>query len=69
MTKLSAIGLDDVLIVTADDSDDTNLELATRNLHWAAVLSAGDVNPVSLLAFEKVMMTSAAVKALEERIT
>ena len=68
VTKLSAMGLDDVLIITADDREDTNLELATRNLHWAAVVTAGAVNPVSLLAFEKVMMTSAAVKALEERI-
>ena len=66
--KLSAMGLNDVLIVTTDDSDDTNLELATRNLHWAAVTSASDLNPVSLLAFEKVVMSSAAVKALEERI-
>ena len=33
-----------------------------------AVVSASDVNPVTLLAFEKVVMTSAAVKAVEERI-
>lgn len=66
--KLSAMGLNDVLIVTTDGGENTNLELATRNLHWVAVVSASDVNPVTLLAFEKVLMTSDAVKAVEERI-
>lgn len=64
--KLQALGLNDALIVV--NEEDEKLEMATRNLHWVAVIEADDVNPVSLLAFEKVLMTSAAVKALEERI-
>ena len=64
--KLQAMGLNDTLIVV--NEEDEKLEMATRNLHWVAVIEADDVNPVSLLAFEKVLMTSAAVKALEERI-
>ena len=64
--RLKGLGLNDVLIVTAEP--DETLELSTRNLHWVGVVQAVDVNPVSLLAFEKVMMNSAAIKALEERI-
>ena len=65
VSALSAMGLNDVLIVVTDA--DEKLQLATRNLHWTAVIEAEDLNPVSLLAFEKVLMTSAAVQALEER--
>ena len=59
------MGLTDVLIVVTEA--DEKLELATRNLHWTAVVEAQDVNPVSLLAFKKVLVTASAVQALEER--
>lgn len=66
-TKLDAMGLDDVLIVTHEP--DTNLELASRNLHWTAVQLDGEVTPVSLMAFKKVLITAAAAKKIEERLT
>lgn len=64
--KLGAMGLKDVLIVVAEDN--LNIELATRNLHWVGVITAAEVNPVSLMAFEKVLATTDALKALEERV-
>lgn len=64
--RLSALGLDDVLIVT-EDRDDA-LELASRNLRRVAVQRCAEVNPVSLLAFDKVLMTVAAVGRLGERL-
>ncbi|MGI9333578.1 MAG: 50S ribosomal protein L4 [Gammaproteobacteria bacterium] len=64
--KLDALGLDDVLIVTHEP--DTNLELAARNLHWVAVQLDGEVTPVSLLAFRKVLITAASVKNIEVRL-
>ena len=64
--RLSALGLDDVLIVT-EDRDDA-LELASRNLRRVAVQRCAEVNPVSLLAFDKVLMTVAAAGRLGERL-
>ena len=67
VARLEGLGLDDVLIVV--DSSDTDLELAARNLHWVAVSEARHVNPLSLLAFSQVLMTVAACRKLEERVT
>ena len=64
--KLNQLNLGDVLVVVERPGD--NLELAVRNLHWAAVLAAKDVNPVSLLAFDKVLATVEALRVLERRL-
>lgn len=64
--KLSKMSIDDVLIVI--DAEDLNLELAVRNLHWAAVIHSKDVNPVNLMAFDKVLMTIPALKHVEARM-
>lgn len=66
VARLSALGLADVLIVT-EDRDDT-LDLASRNLHRVAVQRCAEVNPVSLLAFDKVLMTVAAARRLGEQL-
>ncbi len=54
------------LIVT--DAPDDNLYLAARNLPNVAVTDAAGADPVSLIGFEKVLMTTAALKQLEERL-
>ncbi len=64
--KLKAFALQDTLIVV--DTEDANLQLAARNLHSAAVIQASNANPVSLLAFDKVLITVAALKQLEARL-
>ena len=66
VARLSALGLADVLIVT-EDRDDA-LDLASRNLHRVAVQRCAQVNPVSLLAFDKVLMTVAAARRLGEQL-
>lgn len=65
VAQLAALGLSDVLIITAE-MDDT-LALASRNLHRVAVQHAAEVNPVNLLAFDKIVMTVVAAKRIEER--
>ena len=65
--RLEGLGLDDVLIVL--DEPDANLALASRNLHRVAVSEARHVNPVALLAFSQVLMTVAACRTMEERVT
>jgi large subunit ribosomal protein L4 len=64
--KLAEMGLDNVLIVS-DDPDD-NLYLAARNLPQVAVCDAAGADPVSLIGFDKVLVTTAALKLLEERL-
>jgi large subunit ribosomal protein L4 len=64
--KLSAMGVQDVLILT--DQLDENLYLSSRNLPNVMVLEARHADPVSLMRFEKVLVTKAAVKSLEEAL-
>ena len=65
-SRLSTMGFSDVLIVTADKDD--VLGLASRNLPRVAVQHCGELSPVSLLAFDRVLMTVAAARRLEERL-
>ncbi len=64
--KLRALGLADVLIVT--EADDDKLELAARNLRGVDVRVAPRVDPVSLVAFDRVLMTVPAARQLEEQL-
>jgi large subunit ribosomal protein L4 len=64
--KLRDLGMDHVLILT--DSLDDNLYLSARNLPNVMVLEARLADPVSLMRFEKVLVTKAAVKHLEEAL-
>jgi large subunit ribosomal protein L4 len=61
---LKNMGLNDTLIVT--DSVDNNLFLASRNLPHLSVLAAHNVDPVSLLAYDRVLLTKAAIAKIEE---
>jgi len=62
--KLASLGLNDVMIVTT--SPDENLLMSSGNLHKVSLGEADNMNPVSLLRHEKVLMTVEAVKKLEE---
>jgi len=53
-------------ILIVNDSVDENLSLSARNLHNVHVLDARHIDPVSLVGFEVVVMTSQAVKQVEE---
>ena len=64
--KLGAMQVEEALIVT--DEIDRNLQLSARNLHKVDVRQATAVDPVSLLAFDKVLVTVGAVKKLEEML-
>ena len=64
--KLGELGLENVLIVT--DAPDDNLYLAARNLPHVAICDAAGADPVSLIGFDKVLMTTAALQKIEERL-
>jgi large subunit ribosomal protein L4 len=65
--ELQSYGLENALIVASEV--DQNLYLASRNLHKVDVRDVDGVDPVSLVAFEKVVMTVDAVKKLEEALS
>ncbi|WP_188149793.1 50S ribosomal protein L4 [Teredinibacter waterburyi] len=62
--KLAQYNLSDVLIVSAEVNE--NLYLASRNLHKVDVRDVQAIDPVSLIRFEKVVITVSALKKLEE---
>lgn len=64
VSKLAEYGLSEALIVS--DKVDENLYLSSRNLHKVDVRDIQACDPVSLIAFDKVIMTVDAVKKLEE---
>lgn len=51
------------------DNEDRNINLASRNIPHVDVCDAVRVDPVSLVAAEKVVITVAAIKKLEERLS
>lgn len=67
VAKMNDMSLQDVLIV--DVIPDENLYLASRNVYKVAVCAVDEIDPASLITFGKVVMTSAAVKSIEERLS
>ena len=64
--KLAELELDDVLIVT--EEEDENLALASRNLGRVASAPAARIDPVSLIAFSRVLVTEPALRLIEARL-
>lgn len=64
--RLAEFDLSNVLIVSDAVSD--SLYLASRNLHKVDVRDAQSVDPVSLIGFDKILVTVAALKKLEEAL-
>jgi len=66
IAKLAEYGLQEALIVTEDVSQ--NLYLSSRNLHKVDVRDADAIDPVSLINSNKVLVTVAALKKIEENL-
>jgi len=64
--RLKDLGVSGALILT-EDVDDI-LFLAARNLPRVDVMAVQQVDPVSLIAFDNLILTEAAVRKLEERL-
>ncbi len=64
--KIKSFNLNDVLIVTHQLDD--NLYLSSRNVPRVAVVDVKDVDPVSLLKFEKILITCDSLKRIEEQL-
>jgi large subunit ribosomal protein L4 len=64
-SKLAGWSLSKVLIVV--EALDEKLYLAARNLPHVELIEVSQINPLSLVEHERVLMTVGAVKLLEER--
>lgn len=64
LAKLNELNAPNALLVTAED--DYNVALSVRNLIGCDAVSVAGLNPVSLLAHEKVVMTADAVAKVQE---
>lgn len=66
VAKLKEMNLSKVLIVTAEV--DTNLFLAARNIPYVEVVDVAAADPVSLVAYDKVLVTVPALRQFEEKL-
>jgi len=64
--ELKKLGLEKVLIIV--EGIDEKLFLGARNLPHVEVLPVAMLNPLSLVSYDKVLMTVGAVKLIEERL-
>ena len=63
--KIKALGLNGTVLVVIDKLDD-NIYLSSRNLPDVLVLETKEVDTVSLVRFENVLLTKAALAQFEE---
>jgi large subunit ribosomal protein L4 len=64
--KLAEMGVSEALIVVAEPND--HATLAARNLPHVDVATAVSVDPVSLIGFEHLVVTKAALERLGARL-
>ncbi|GAB3350400.1 50S ribosomal protein L4 [Chromohalobacter beijerinckii] len=66
IAKLKDLDLEKALIVTEDI--DEKLFLAARNIPYVDVVDVAAADPVSLVAFDKVLVTVSALRKFEEKL-
>ncbi len=66
VAKLNELELTNALLIT--EEVEQNLFLASRNVPHVDVRDAAGLDPVSLVGFEKVLVTVAALKKIEEKL-
>ena len=65
--RFGALGLDSALVV--DGEFDQNFQLSARNLPKVALLPAAGLNVYDIMRRDKLVLTTAALKAIEERLS
>jgi large subunit ribosomal protein L4 len=65
--RFGKLGLESVLVV--DGEFDKNFQLSARNLSHVALVPAKGLNVYDIMRRDKLVLTTAAVKAIEERLS
>ena len=60
---MNSLNIKDALLMT--DELDENLYLSSRNLYHVGVCDTQSIDPVSLIGYDNVVMTKAALKKVE----
>jgi large subunit ribosomal protein L4 len=66
-SKLKQMGLESVLLIT--DTVDETLFMASRNLQSIAIVEPEYTDPLSLVYFDRVLMTRGALARVEELLS
>ena len=64
LEKINTLGVENNVLILIDEFNE-NLYLSSRNIPHVLVVEAKHADPVSLVHFQKVIATSAAIKQLE----
>ena len=64
--RFGKLGVESVLVV--DGEFDKNFELSARNLSHVSLVAAAGLNVYDIMRRDKLILTTAAVKAIEERL-
>ena len=64
LEMLAQLGLNEALIIT--DTISEELHLATRNLARVAVINSHEIDPYSLVGFDRVLITGTALEKVEK---
>ncbi len=67
VTKLNELDLADVMVITHELDD--NMQLSSRNIPAVSIVEVKNVDPVSLLRYKKVLVTSEGLKKFEELLS
>ena len=67
VSRLGELGVEGRVLVLVDEVEE-NLWLASRNLPHVHLLDVDGVDPVSLVRHPRIVVTTAAIKRLEERL-
>ncbi|UJP06314.1 MAG: 50S ribosomal protein L4 [Nitrosomonas sp.] len=65
--QLNKLGLKDVMIVT--NHIDSNLQLSSRNIPNVYVTEVSNIDPVSLVRYERTLFTAEGIRTLEELLS
>ena len=68
ISKIKQLNITEALIVVSANEFIEEAYLASRNVKNIALCDSEEINPVALMCFDKVVMTSEAIKQIEERL-
>lgn len=67
IARLAELGIEGRVLLVVDEIDEA-VYLAARNLHTVEVIDTASVDPVSLIRFDRVLMSAPALRKVEERL-
>lgn len=67
IARLTELGIEGRVLLVVEEIDEA-VYLAARNLHTVEVIDTASIDPVSLIRFDRVLMSAPALRKVEERL-